>query len=189
MAYTETIRQLNDARRRISEIRTEMRELQSGIEPQAVDDYEFGSCEGNVRLSQLFGRHDELFVVHNMGSTCRYCTIWADGFNGILDHLQSRAAFVVSSPEAPEAQREFAAGRGWRFRMVSHAGTTFADDMGYFTEAGEYAGFQPGVSVFGKHGDRILRLSDTSFGPNDDFCSLWHLFNLLPEGPGAWAPQ
>ena len=36
MAYTETIQQLNDARRRIAEIRAEMRELQANIEPEGV---------------------------------------------------------------------------------------------------------------------------------------------------------
>lgn len=189
MAYTDTIRELNDARRRIHEIRAEMRELQAGIEPEQVEDYEFGTSDGPVRLSALFGDQDELFIIHNMGSGCRYCTLWADGFNGFVDHLENRAAFVVSSPESPEEQRRFAESRRWRFRMVSHEGTSFAEDMGYFTDAGEFAGFQPGVSVFRKDGDRILRVADTSLGPNDDFCSIWHLFNLLPEGPDGWEPQ
>jgi len=189
MAYTDTIRRLNDARRRIGEIRAEMRELQAGIEPEQVDDYEFDTLDEPVRLSALFGDHDELFVIHNMGSGCRYCTLWADGFNGLVDHLENRAAFVVSSPESPAEQQSFAASRGWRFRMVSHQGTTFADDMGYFADSGEFAGFQPGVSIFRKDGDGIQRVADASFGPNDDFCAIWHLFNLLPEGPDGWGPR
>jgi len=32
-------------------------------------------------------------------------------------------------------------------------------------------------------------VSDASLGPGDDFCSVWHLFNLLPEGPDGWEPQ
>ena len=79
--------------------------------------------------------------------------------------------------------------RSWRFRVVSHEGTSFARDMGYYTDGGEFAGFQPGVSVFRKDGDRILRLSDTSFGPNDDFCGVWHLYNLFPEGADGWSPK
>jgi len=189
MAYTETIQQLNDARRRILEIRAEMRELQAGIEPEQVDDYEFMTTAGPVRLSQLFGDRDELILVHNMGSGCVYCTLWADGLNGVLDHLEDRAAFVVSSPESPDEQHKFAESRGWRFRMVSHEGTSFAKDMGYYADDGEYAGFHPGVSVFRKDGDRILRLSDTAFGPDDDFCAVWHLYNLFPEGPDGWGPK
>lgn len=189
MAYTDTISQLNDARRRILEIRAEMRELQAGIEPEPVEDYELGALDGPVRLSELFGDHDELILIHNMGSGCVYCTLWADGFNGFVDHLENRAAFVVSSPESPERQREFAASRGWRFRMVSHEGTSFAGDMGYYSDSGEYPGFHPGVSVFRKDGERIVRVSDASLGPNDDFCSVWHLFNMFPEGPGGWEPR
>lgn len=189
MAYTDTIRQINEARRRILEIREDIRALQAGIEPAEVEDYRFATSAGPVHLSELFGDHDDLFVIHNMGAGCVYCTLWADGFNGVIDHLESRAAFVVSSPDAPDAQREFAEGRGWRFRMVSHGETTFADDMGYFTAAGDYPGYHPGVSVFRKDGDRVLRVSDTSFGPDDDFCAVWHLFNLLPQGADGWEPK
>ena len=189
MAYTETIQQLNAARRRILEIRAEMRELQAGIEPESVEDYAFETTDGPVRLSALFGHHDDLFVIHNMGASCAYCTLWADGFNGLLDHLEDRAAFVLSSPDSPEDQLRFAAGRGWRLRMVSHAGSTFATDMGYYSDAEDHPGFQPGVSVFRRDGDRIVRVADTSFGPNDDFCSIWHFWNLLPAGADGWAPQ
>ena len=48
MAYTATIRKLNDARRRILEIRAEMRELQADIEPEPVNDYEFATTDGPV---------------------------------------------------------------------------------------------------------------------------------------------
>ena len=189
MAYTDTIQQLNDARRRILEIRAEMRELQAGIEPEQIEDYEFTTTTGTARLSQLFGDCDELILIHNMGSGCVYCTLWADGFNGLIDHLEDRAAFVLTSPDSPDHQRDFAASRGWRFRMVSHEDTSFAADMGYYIEEGEYPGFHPGVSVFRKDGDRLLRLSDTSLGPNDDFCAAWHLYNLFPEGPDGWEPK
>ena len=189
MAYTETIQQLNDARRRILEIRAEMRELQAGIEPESIEDYAFETTDGPVRLSALFGNHDDLFVIHNMGASCAYCTLWADGFNGLIDHLEDRAAFVLSSPDSPEDQRRFATSRGWRFRMVSHAGSTFAADMGYYSDAEDHPGFQPGVSVFRRDGDRIVRVADTSFGPNDDFCSIWHFWNLLPAGADGWAPH
>jgi predicted dithiol-disulfide oxidoreductase (DUF899 family) len=62
--------------------------------------------------------------------------MWADGYNGIHHHIATRAAFVVSSPEPPEVQRKFAASRGWKFPMISHAGSTFAADMGFRTSNG-----------------------------------------------------
>jgi hypothetical protein len=37
----------------------------------------------------------------------------------------------VSSPDPPDVQQKFAASRGWVFPMVSHMGSSFAEDMGY----------------------------------------------------------
>jgi predicted dithiol-disulfide oxidoreductase (DUF899 family) len=69
--------------------------------------------------------------------------------------------------------------------MVSHRDTSFARDMGYQGDNG----WLPGVSVFRKQGQRITRVSDTRFGPGDDFCAIWHFFDLLPEGANDWQPQ
>ena len=107
----------------------------------------------------------------------------ADGYNGIHQHVVTRAGFAVSSPDRPMVQTQFAESRGWKFPMVSHAGSTFAADMGYVSAKG---GWMPGVSVFRLEGDRILRVSDTGFSPGDDFCPLWHFFDLLPGGVGEW---
>jgi predicted dithiol-disulfide oxidoreductase (DUF899 family) len=191
MHYAETTQKLNEYRARIAELRAEMREIQASIEPEEVGDYEFSTPDGPITLSALFGRHDSLIMIHNMGARCRYCTLWADGFNGLVDHLENRAAFVVSSPDSPDAQQKFSEIRGWRFRMVSHERTSFADDMGYRDDSTKDAGgpWQPGVSVFKKSGDRVERVSDASLGPGDDFCVAWHLFDLLPEGPAGWGPQ
>jgi predicted dithiol-disulfide oxidoreductase (DUF899 family) len=144
------------------------------------------TAEGKARLSDLFGEKDDLFVIHNMGTSSSSCTLWADGFNGIYDHIADRAAFVVVSPDLPDTQKNFAASRGWRFPMISHDGTTFAQDMGYRSESG---GWRPGVSVFKRDGGRILRVADTSFSPGDDFCALWHMLDLLPRGADGWRPK
>ncbi len=47
-------------------------------------------------------------------------------------------------------------------------------------------GWLPGVSAFRSEANRILRVSDTGFSPGDDFCALWHIFDLLPGGTGNW---
>jgi predicted dithiol-disulfide oxidoreductase (DUF899 family) len=140
---------LADYRRRIADLRREMLALRTGVEPEEVLDYAFATPQGPICLSDLFGPRRDLIVIHNMGASCPYCTLWADGYNGIYPHLAERAAFVVSSPDAPDVQQAFAAGRGWRFPMVSHLATTFAADMGYRSESG---GWLPGVSVFKKDG-------------------------------------
>jgi predicted dithiol-disulfide oxidoreductase (DUF899 family) len=185
MQYAETAARLAQYRQQITELRNKMRELQQSVEPKEVADYEFAIAEGKVRLSELFGEKEYLFVVHNMGAGCRYCTLWADGFNGILPHIENRAAFVVASPDEPTAQQKFKTGRGWRFRMVSYRDASFAGDMGYRNKDG----WLPGVSIFRKQGQKIWRVSDAGFQPGDDFCSIWHFFDLLPEGAGGWQPQ
>jgi predicted dithiol-disulfide oxidoreductase (DUF899 family) len=181
MKYADVNGKLTDYRRQIAAIREKMRETLATVEPQQVKDYEFANTEGSVRLAELFGDHDDLIVIHNMGVTCSYCTLWGDGYNGIHPHVITRAGFVVTSPDRPTIQKKFADSRGWRFPMVSHAGSTFAADMGYVSEKG---GWMPGVSVFRREGDAIVRVSNTGFSPGDDFCTLWHFFDLLPGGIG-----
>jgi predicted dithiol-disulfide oxidoreductase (DUF899 family) len=120
--------------------------------------------------------------------------MWADGFNGVYDHLASRAAFVVSSPNPVDVQKAFAAERGWRFPMVSHVGTSFAADLGYRrigADAGgdSLGGWWPGVSVFRRDEQRILRVSDTELGPGDGLCVVYSLFDLVPGGSLNWEPS
>ena len=186
MNYTESAKQKTQYRRQIDELRVKLAAVQAAAEPQPIEDYNFATPAGPVRLSALFGRKHDLIAIHNMGAGCRYCTLWADGFNGLYPHLADRAAFVVTSPDAPEAQQKFAASRGWRFPMASHQGTSFAADMGYRSEIG---GWLPGVSTFRRDGARLLRIADAPLHPGDDYCALWHLFDLLPGGVGEWEPK
>ena len=185
MQYQETTKAIAGYRQQIGALREKVRELQSSIEPVPVEDYVLQSGDGEVRLSDLFGDKDHLFVIHNMGASCPYCTLWADGLNGVLPHLENRAAFVVCSPDSPEQQTKFAQSRNWQFRMLSHQGSSFAQDMGYRGEDG----WMPGVSVFARKNGRVVRVSDTSFGPGDDFCAVWHLLDLMPEGADGWQPR
>jgi predicted dithiol-disulfide oxidoreductase (DUF899 family) len=176
MKYQQASEEIRQYRQQIAAIREKLRATQAAIEPEVVEDYAFPRTGGgSTRLSELFGDKDTLLVIHNMGSGCPYCTLWADGFNGVFDHLRNRAAFVLSSPDAPEQQQRFASARGWRFPMVSCKDTAFPRDMGYWDE-----GPRPGVSVFKRTEMGIVRVADTSFSPGDDFCSVWHFFDLIP---------
>ena len=193
MSYADTMAAMNAKRAKIAALRKDLRALQESVEPQVVEDYVLAGWDGPVRLSALFAGKRDLMVIHNMGTGCPACTMWADGFNGVYDHLASRAAFVVASPNPVEVQKRFAAGRGWRFPMVSYDGSRFAEDMGY-RESGDpfddkLGGWNPGVSIFRRDGDRIVRVSDVEFGPGDDFCVVFHLFDLIPEPDPAWRPR
>jgi predicted dithiol-disulfide oxidoreductase (DUF899 family) len=193
MTYADSMAALNAKRAEITAIRAQMGELQAAVEPQEVEDYVLAGWNGPVRLSELFGSKRDLIVIHNMGTGCPSCTMWADGFNGVYDHLAARAAFVVASPNPVETQKTFAEGRGWRFPMVSYDGSVFAEDMGY-REGGDeidvkLGGWNAGVSTFRRDRGRIWRLSDTVFDHGDDFCVVFHLFDLIPGADPTWRPR
>jgi predicted dithiol-disulfide oxidoreductase (DUF899 family) len=194
MTYADTMAALNAKRREIETLQAEMRSLQAAVEPEVVQDYVLEGWDGPVRLSELFGDKRELIVIHNMGKGCSSCTMWADGFNGVYDHLASRAAFVVSSPNPVDVQKAFAVERGWRFPMVCHAETSFATDLGYRRPGADafgdkLGGWWPGVSVFRRDGERIVRVSDAELGPGDGFCVVYSLFDLMPGSSLNWEPQ
>lgn len=177
---TEAYQDLIRSRERYAAVRARL--------PQpTVREYQLtGPAGASVTLASLFGDKDDLILIHNMGTECSYCTLWADGFNGVLPHLENRAAFIVVSPDDPATQAQFAESRGWQFRMVSSQGTSFRADMGFQTDDE----VMPGVSVFRRQPDgTITHVAKDFFGPGDEYCGLWHLFDLLPGGAGAWEPQ
>ena len=181
---------LAEAQQDFQKARENLVEARRSVPPQEVEDYSLLAADGqSVPLSSLFGGMDQLILVHNMGTSCVYCTLWADNFNGALQHLQSRAGFAVVSPDAPAVQQKFAAGRGWNFPMYSAKGSSFSKDLGFETEDVKMP-FMPGVSVFQK-GDagRITRVAKDFFGPGDLYCNVWHFFDLLPNGANDWQPQ
>ena len=187
---SELERQIAVAQEDLDEARRRLVKLRRRLPPEPVKDYVLRSADGPVRLSEMFGDKDDLILIHNMGGGCSNCTMWADEFNGVCHHLQSRSAFVVVSPDSPSVQQDFARQRGWRFPMYSAKGTTFIRDMGFQWDEEEFlSGYQPGVSVFRRVEDgTIVRVSKDSFGPGDLYCGVWHLFDLLPDGPDGWDP-
>ena len=153
---------------------------------EAVADYTLAGARGPVQLSALFGKKRDLVVIHNMGRSCRYCTMWADGFNGLLPHLANRAAFAVVSPDPVAIQRKFAASRGWKFPMYSGADSAFIHDLGFLPKPDDP---RPGVSTFCRVRGKIYRVASAPFGPFDAFCATWPLFALLAKGVAGWQPR
>src|SRR5690348_9634223 len=75
---------------------------------EPVSDYQLQAANNqSVALSDLFGDKKDLLVIHNMGRSCRYCTLWADGLNALLPHIQDRTSIVLASPDTPDAQAAF----------------------------------------------------------------------------------
>jgi len=171
----------------IEEKRKKINELRKNIQSIPVNDYQFTQADGtSIMLSELFGNSNELILVHNMGKSCPYCTLWADEYNGISHHINSRVPMVVVSPDDFKTMGEFASGRDWNFRIISSKGNSFKKDVGFENDKGLV---MPGVSVFTKEKGNIFHYSAAYFGPGDQFCGVWHFFDLLPDGPGKWAPR
>lgn len=185
---TKTDKQVDELEDQLKDIKQKLAELRRQRPREEIRDYQLLDSEGReAPLSSLFGNQSRLILVHNMGRDCAHCTMWADGFTGLLPHLESRAAFALTSPDKPEAQKEFVQARGWNFPVYSTAGTSFTADMGFDDEK---EGLMPGVSVFTKETDgKIYRVSRAEFGPGDNFCAVWHFFELLPEGVAGWEPR
>ncbi|MDH3216460.1 MAG: DUF899 family protein [Candidatus Krumholzibacteria bacterium] len=181
-------KELADAEKDLLERKKRLAELRKDRPQEDIKDYTLKNFGGEeVTLSSLFGHSDELLVIHNMGRSCPFCTLWADGFNGVVGHLSNRTPFVVVSPDDPKTQQEFYTSRGWTFPMLSASESEFVKDMGFMDAESNPS---PGVSAFQKTPDgRIRRVAKTWFGPGDDFCSVWHLFDLLPHGAKNWEPR
>lgn len=180
--------ELEKAQEQLIAARKKVDELRKKIEQKQVKDYTLKDLSGNsVTLASLFGDKSDLILVHNMGKSCSYCTMWADNLIGVKGHLSDRAAFVVVSFDDPKTAKEFGDSRGWDFPFYSNGDSDFFKDMGFESDKGDP---WPGVSTFYKEADgTIKRISYAYFGPGDDFCNVWHFFDMLKDGSNGWSPK
>ncbi|WP_163099215.1 DUF899 family protein [Peribacillus alkalitolerans] len=171
--------QIEELEHEILDKKKQLAKLRSSKQKRPIQNYEFvTSSNQQVTLHDLFGEKDQLIIIHNMGKGCSYCTMWTDGFNGVYHHLIDQASFVLASPDTPDVQGDLAAERQWKFPMISVKDSTFTTDMG-FQKGKQY---YPGVSTFHKDEDGHITLhAQAPFGPGDDYCVTWHLFDLLPS--------
>jgi predicted dithiol-disulfide oxidoreductase (DUF899 family) len=174
-----------------------------------VEDYEF--LEGprdlddgdapvsTVRLSELFSAPDRALVVYHamygkrQTTPCPMCTMWVDGFNGVVPHLQQNVDFVVASAADPAALRAHARDRGWdNVRLLSCGDNTFQYDLA----AEDQDGAQDStVSVFVLDAEGRQRhfyschphMADDIQQRGIDLLSpVWHVLDLTPQGRGEW---
>ena len=181
MATTE----ISDLEQQIFKLTSRLNELRKSNAGEKVPNYTFSTLQGETSLLELFGAHQQLLLIHNMGQGCRYCTLWADGFNGFLKHLESVMSVVLVSKDSPELQRQFANSRDWRFRLASHGGGDYIREQ----TVAEGVENMPGAVVYERDGDTITRKNDCVFGPGDIYCSMWSLLALAGRGESDWTPQ
>lgn len=175
----------------IYELKKQLDQLRKDTPPESVDpETTFQSHDGPVALKDLFGDHDHLVLIHNMGASCPFCTMWADTLQSSLPYLVTRANVVLVSPDSPDHQAKLAEHRGWKFQMLHDPDKAFTTKMGYYSDGDDYTGFMPGTSVFKKLPDgSIVRTNHTVFGPLDDFNPVWHFWSLLDGNSSDWEPH
>ena len=177
-----------------------------------VEDYEFeeipaplaagdASPRRKVRLSALFDRPDQTVVLmHFMfgkkqRQPCPMCTLWADGYDGIVPHLEQRVRFAVVVAGDVAAFRDYARSRGWRnLRILSTGDSPVKCDLGFEEADGAQ---QPGASVFRLGADgrpRHCYSMSAMFTPDqfrgmDLLTPFWNFLDLTPEGRGDFMPK
>lgn len=177
--------ELQKAEKELFDLTQKVAALRKDAKPTPVKNYTFQTPEGKVSLLDLFAGKDVLFMIHNMGQGCRYCTLWADGINGFVPHLESTYSVALASKDDPEIQRRFANSRGWRYKMVSHGGGEYMKEQ---TVTGDGKN-SPGLVCYTRQGDQIFRKNAAVFGPGDEFCPQWNILSLAGISEEQWTPQ
>ena len=189
---------LRDQRERVAELRRRL-PLDTVIDDQVFEEVRDGA-RVPVRLSELCDDPAKtLVLVHFMygkkqEKPCPMCTLWADGYAGIVSQLEQRVNFAVLVAGDVGTFGEYARSRGWRnFRIVSAAGSDLKRRLGFEEADGNQ---WPGVSVFRREGTRLVHaysvsalLADGEYRGMDLLSPFWHFLDLTPEGRGDFMPR
>jgi predicted dithiol-disulfide oxidoreductase (DUF899 family) len=179
--------------------------LRRALPVTPLEDQRFEEIREGVRtpvlLSELFERPgDTLVLMHFMygkrqEKPCPMCTLWADGYDGIVPHLRQRLSFAVLVAGDPAVFGEYARSRGWRnLRIVSAAASDLKLRLGFEEADGSQ---EPGVSVFRRGPDGGLAHTysvSAIFGPGqfrgmDLLSPFWNFLDLTSEGRGEFSPK
>jgi predicted dithiol-disulfide oxidoreductase (DUF899 family) len=158
-------------------LQSQLVDIRRKLGGRKLEDHVLYAVKGERQLSYFFGDKDTLILIHNMGRTCPHCTAYADGLNGIFEHLHSRGEVLLVSPDDPLVQRELADARGWRFQLASVKGSELSKDLGFEPEPNEYF---PGICILQKELDGSIKLvCKDDFEPGDRYSPIWHIFALI----------
>ena len=196
------------------EQREQVAQLRRELPPGPVVDKDYCFREGpqdladndpdhyfGAHLSELFtAERDTLIVQHLMFSpdrdaACPMCSMWTDGFNAVVRHVEQRTSFVVIAKTQLDKLRAWGRDRGWdRLRLLSSYDTSFNADFGVELAPDRQL---PALSAFRCGSDGSIVHCYTTVGSlverhhraMDLFTPVWNLLDLLPEGRGDWMPS
>lgn len=110
-------------------------------------DYRFQTQDGEASLAELFDGRSQLIVYHFMfgpdyTAGCTSCSSVADGFNGVVVHLNHHdVAFTAVSRAPLDKLLAYRERMGWSFPWASSDGSDFNFDFSVsFTEVEQRAG-------------------------------------------------
>jgi len=197
-----------DARRALTEEEKQLRDQIEAVAEQrralprgpSIDDYEFTEVATGkpVKLSELFGKTDSLIVYNLMfapedSAPCPMCTLWVDGYNGVMRHVNDRTTMAVASRAPIEKLRALRDARGWtNLRLVSSP-KEYSRAIGSENEDGSQ---NPVMTVYRRDSNGLslwyrscAEFPDESYRGIDLLSPVWNLLDLLPEGRGDWFPS
>ena len=102
---------------------------------RVTKEYLFDGPNGRESLAELFDGRGQLIVYHFMFHPddkvgCSHCSLRADGFAGIIPHLNQRdVSMVVVSRASVATLAEYKKRMGWGFKWVSSGGSDFNFDF------------------------------------------------------------
>ncbi|HET6501505.1 MAG TPA: DUF899 family protein [Amycolatopsis sp.] len=201
-ARVELARAERRLRDQIEAVAAARRRMPQGL---LLDEYSFAegpsdpgklAAERTTTLRELFGDHETLVIYHLMfhpddDTACPMCSLWVDGFHGVVHHLKQRTAFAVVAKAPLPQLRQWALRRGWDgLRILSSHGTSFNADLNAERADGDQ---RPMISVFTADGERVRHfytlpanfLDDSERGI-DLLSPVWNVLDLLPAGRGDW---
>ena len=166
--------------------------------------FDSGANGGRETLSDLFAGRSQLMIYHFMfhpddKAGCPHCTLRADGFNGIIPHLNQRDVTMVVVSRAPYIKlSEYQKRMGWNFKWVSSGGSDFNFDfqasftpeemsakraMYNYTMRDPLAREREGHSVFYKDESGAVFHTYSCYDRGNDKLNIhYHYLDLVPKG-------
>jgi predicted dithiol-disulfide oxidoreductase (DUF899 family) len=180
-------------------------------------EYTFQTAGGPKTLAELFDGRSQLMVYHLMfgpdyTGACPTCSSMADGFNGVIRHLEARDVTMIGISRAPlEKLLAYRERMGWSFGWASSYGSDFNFDFGAsvtedvarawvepMIEAGSppaveearacgtsivtYVSEQPGVTVFVRDGDTVYQAYSASRRGVEFLMAYYPILDRVPRG-------
>jgi predicted dithiol-disulfide oxidoreductase (DUF899 family) len=155
--------ELLEAEKELTRRSDELARLRQQLPWVRIDkEYRFETDEGSASLADLFRGRSQLLVYHFMfgpdwEAGCPACSATADGFNGVLAHLNACDATMICVSHAPlEKLLAYRERMGWSFGWASSFDSDFNFDYG--VSAGEGAPHDPAVPLLEANELGLLKL-------------------------------